>query len=201
MSSQPATTGLAARRSGSIPCLGLLVAVLVAGCAGGGLPASSTPATAHADPVTEAAALTPMPAVSPAPSAAATPAPTEVLGPPAATLTAIGSDAIPGELGGFTWRGTGSDAPWLVPSADQAVREAGPYSVTFAPPVPVERWGAAWAPVVDGTAGALAGSEQGGGEPVVLEGPDRPGTWSLQVDVAFAGGGRCAYYWRIEIAP
>ena len=201
MSSQSVPVTRVLRRTVSIPCLGLIVAVAVTGCADGGLPASSTPAAVLADPSTEGAALTPTPAVSPAPSAVATPAPTEIPGPPAATLTLIGGDAIPGELGGFTWRGMGSDAPWLVPPAGQAVREAGPYAVTFTPPLPVEHWVAAWARVVDGAAGAVAGSEQGVRGPVVVEGPDRRGTWSLQVDVRFAGGGRCAYYWRLEIAP
>lgn len=201
MSSQPVPMPLVARRTGSVPCLGLLVAIVVVGCSGGGLPASSTPAAVPANTVTEVPALTPTPAVSPAPSTATTSAPTEIPGPPAAALTPIAGDAIPGELGSFTWRGMGSDAPWLAPPAGQAVRDTGPFSVTFTPPVPVERWVAGWAPVVDGTAGGVAGSEQGGRGPVVLDGPDRPGSWSLQVDVRFAGGGSCAYYWRFEVAP
>jgi hypothetical protein len=217
VSSQPIPMPGVVRRCWSASCRGLICAALAAGCASGGVPASSTPAAVDGDPVPEVPALTPMPAVlpapsaaatpapsaaaTPAPSAAATPAPTEIPGPPAAALAPIGTGAIPGELGGFTWRGMGSDAPWLVPPAGQGVRDAGPYAVTFVPPILVERWSAVWAPVVGGTAGAVAGSEQGGREPMVLEGPDRPGTWSLQVDVRFAGGDRCAYYWRLEVSP
>jgi hypothetical protein len=142
-----------------------------------------------------------VPAVATAPPATATSKPTEIPGPPAAALTSIGRDAIPGELGSFTWRGMGSDAPWLVPPTDQAVGDAGPYAVTFAPPVLVESWIARWAPVSDAGAGAVDGSEQGGNGPLVVEGPDQPGTWSLQVDVRFLSGDRCAYYWRVEVAP
>lgn len=199
MSSQPVPVPCVRRRIGSVPCLGLLVAVLVAGCTSG-LPASPTPA-ASADPSTPIPALTIVPTVTATPAGATTPRPTEIPGPPAATLTPIGRDSIPGELGSFSWQGMGSDAPWLVPPAGKAVSDAGPYSVTFAPPVLVESWTARWAPVMDGTAGAVAGFEQGDAGPVVLEGPDQPGTWSLQVDTRFTGGDRCAYYWRLEVAP
>ena len=207
MSSQPVPKPGTARRLGSVPRRGWLVAVLVAGCATGGLPVTSPPTLAPANPATPVPiirplpAITPVPAVTPAPPSTATPAPTEIPGPPAAALTPIGKDAIPGELGSFTWRSMGSDAPWLVPLADQAVREQGPYVVTFAPPMLVESWTARWAPVADGTAGAVAGFEQGDTGSLVMEGPDQPGTWSLQVDARFAGGDRCAYYWRLEVAP
>jgi len=197
--SQPVLMPGIARRCGPAPCLTLLVAALAAGCTSG-LPSPSTPA-ASVDAATTVPALTPVPAVSTAAPATATQRPTGIPGPPTAALTPTGRDAIPGELGGFTWRGMGSDAPWLVPPADQAVGDAGPYRVTFAPPVLVESWMARWAPVADETAGAVAGSEQGGTGPMVLEGPDQPGTWSLQVDVRFADGGRSAYYWRLEVSP
>ena len=190
MSSQPDSFPGVDHRWRSVPLLGVLVAVLAAGCATGDLPAIK--------PLPE---ITAVPAVAPAPSAAVTPRPTEIPGPPAAVLMPIDADEVPGELGGFTWLGTGSGAPWLVPPPDEAVHESGPYAVRFSPPLLVERWDAAWAPVADGTAGAVAGAEQGGMGPVILEGPDRPGTWSLQVDVRFAGGGRCAYYWRLDLKP
>jgi hypothetical protein len=95
----------------------------------------------------------------------------------------------------------GSDAPWLVPPAGAAVPATGPYAATCAAPVRGEGWSAAWAPVMDGTADAVAGSEQGGPGAVLLKGPEHPGTWSLQVDVRFADGGRSAYYWRLEVVP
>ncbi len=195
MSSQLVRLPSVVRRSWAIPRLGLFLALLVAGCTTGG-PSAIKPLP----DLTGAPTATATPAVTAAPPIA-TPAPTEVPGPPAAALTPIGKDAIPGELGSFSWHGAGSDAPWLVPPAGQAVSEAGPYAVTFAAPVLVEGWAARWAPVADGTAGAVAGFEQGGTGPVVLEGPDQPGTWSLQVDARFAGGNRCAYYWRLEVAP
>jgi hypothetical protein len=71
--------------------------------------------------------------------------------------------------------------------------------VSLAPSVLIERWTARWAPVVDGTAGAVAGAERGATGAAVLKGPDRPGAWSLQVDVRLASGDRCTYYWRLEV--
>ena len=150
---------------------------------------------------TPLAAITPVPAASPAPPATTTPAPAEIDGPPAAALAPIGADAVAGQLGSFLWQGTGSDAPWLVPPAAQAVHDPGPYLVTFAPSLRVDSWTARWAPIVDGRAGDVAGFGEGGPGAVVLEGPDRPGTWSLQVDTRFAGGNQGAYYWRLETAP
>ena len=199
MSLQPVPVPGVARRWGSVPLLGLLVVVLAAGCTTGGLTASS--ATISGETVTPIPALSPVPVVSPAPPAAVTPRPTEIPGPPAAALTPIGGGPIPGQLGGFTWEGMGSDTPWLVPPAAETVHDAGPYMVAFAPSLLVESWIARWAPVVDGTAGDVADSDQGGPGPVLFAGPDRPGTWSLQVDTRFAGGDRGAYYWRLEVAP
>jgi hypothetical protein len=204
VSSAPVPVSRAARRHVSVHCLGLLMAVLAAGCTGG-LPAVSGPPVEPGSPAPPLPSVAPVmtgaPPGSPTSPTTVTPEPTEIPGPPAAGLTPIDGRAVPGELGGFTWRGMGSDAPWLVPPPDRALRETGPYAVTFVPPVPVERWTAAWARLVDGSAGAIAGSEQGARGPVVFNGPRRPGTWSLRLDVRFAGGGRCAYYWRLEGAP
>lgn len=207
MSPQSVPVSRVLRRCGSVPCLGLLVAVLVAGCAAGGIPITSPPAVAPASPVTRAPAVTPLPAITPVPAvspdppAATTPAPMEIAGPPVAALTPAGADAVAGQLGSFTWQGGGSDAPWLVPPAASAIHDPGPYEVTFAPSLLVDAWTARWAPIVDGTTGDVAGFGQGGPGAVVLQGPDRPGTWSLQVDARFAGGNQGAYYWRIETAP
>jgi hypothetical protein len=205
--SQPVSRPGAARRRRPVPRRGWFVAVLVAGCAGGGFSLTSPPTVAPASPATLAPiirplpAITPVPAVSPAPSTTATVTPAEMPGPPSAALTPVGADAIAGELGSFTWQGIGSDAPWLVPLAAEAVQDAGPYTVTFVPPLLAEAWTARWAPVVDGAAGDVAGSEQGGDGPLVLDGPVGPGTWSLQVAARFAGGDRGTYYWRLEVAP
>jgi len=194
------------RRCGSVSCLGLLAAILTAGCTAGGLPTTSPPTVAPASPTTTAAvitplpAITPVPAVSPAPPATTTPA-SEIAGPPAAALTPVGADAVAGELGSFLWQGAGSDAPWLVPPAAQAVRDPGPYVVTFAPSLRVDSWTARWAPIVGGHAGDVAGFGDGGPGAIVLQGPDGPGTWSVQVDARFAGGSHGAYYWRLETAP
>ena len=200
MSLQPVPVPCVARRHGSVPFLGLLVVVVAAGCTTGGHPASSAANTSGGS-VAPLPAIASLPAASPAPPGTATPRLTEIPGPPAAAITSIGGGPIPGRLGGFTWHGMGSDAPWLVPPEEEAVREAGPYQVSFAPSLLIESWTARWAPIVDGTAGNVADSGRGGPGPVLLAGPDRPGTWSLQVDTRFADGNRGAYYWRIEVAP
>ena len=218
MSPQSVPVPRVLRRCGSVPCLGLLAAVLAAGCTAGGLPVTSPPTVAPASPTTTAPvitplpAITPVPAVSPAPPATTTPAPSEIAGPPAAALTPVGADAVAGQLGSFLWQGTGSDAPWLVPPAAQAVHDPGPYLVTFAPSLLVDSWTARWAPIVDGrpvmspaSARAVRGGRAGrprpagdleppGGHPVCRREPGRlllaPRDRAVRSGIGDAAGGR-----------
>jgi hypothetical protein len=69
------------------------------------------------------------------------------------------------------------------------------------PTLAVDGWTARWARVVDGGAGDPSAFADGGAGRIVLDGPPGPGSWSLQVDVRFAGGGRAAWYWRVDPAP
>jgi len=106
-----------------------------------------------------------------------------------------------GELGSYVWDGAGSDSPWLVPPEAAGVRVRGPYAVTVVPPLVVERWEAAWARVGRDGAGDPEGAVTGDGGPVAVPGPGAAGTWSLMVDIRFAGGNHAAWYWRVEVAP
>jgi hypothetical protein len=205
MSSHPFSTSgspFLARRLAGVGAL--LAAIVLSGCTAGGLPTSPTGSSGA--PVTSPSAAPAASSSSPSSAAASpsvapmTPATTSDA-PPAASLAWLPGPATPGELGGYTWGGGGSDAPWVVPPADRAVHARGPYTVAFTPPLEVAGWKAAWAPVTDGGAGTPAGSASGTGAPIVVAGPDRAGTWSLQVDVQFAAGGRAAWYWRVELAP
>ena len=66
-------------------------------------------------------------------------------GRPVATLAADGGDAVTGQLGSYTWRGGGSDSPWL-PGTPIAVGAGEPLTVRIDGDVPVEAWAARRAP-------------------------------------------------------
>ena len=118
-----------------------------------------------------------------------------------ANLVVGGGAPVRGELGSYVWGGAGSDSPWLVPPADEAVRVSGPYLISVIPPLPVERWRSAWAKVEDGTVGGPEGPASEGTGPITIREPGLPGTWSLQVTVRFTNGNHATWYWRAEVAP
>ncbi|HYO43232.1 MAG TPA: hypothetical protein VES19_08555 [Candidatus Limnocylindrales bacterium] len=202
MSSIPGTVTVAGRRWRPLLRLSALLAALaVAGCGPVGLPSpagsASPPASSSGSPVV---------GVDPAPTRERTaeplPKPTERPGPPTVSLiSGVGGVPVPGALGSYVWDGAGSDAPWLVPPGAEAVRARGPYAVTVAPSLAIERWRAAWAPVVGGEARDPIGRMSGAGGLVLVPGPGAAGAWSLQVDIRFAGGNHGAWYWRVEVLP
>lgn len=197
MSMIPAiASGAVARAIPLLRLCALLGAVAVAGCGAAGLPSPST------IPAPTASGLE-SPSASGAPSGIGTetPGPTEQTGPPVATLVVGGGSPVEGALGSYVWDGAGSDAGWLVPPAARGVRARGPYAVLVVPPLPVDRWEAAWARVDGDTAGDPTGSASGTGGPVSVPGPGAAGTWSLMVEVRFADGNHAAWYWRIEVLP
>lgn len=150
---------------------------------------------------------TPGPTIPPVASGSTrstTPHPTEVPGPPRAALVRAASAAVDGALGTFTWDDGGSDAPWIVPPAEQAVVGVGPFFVAFRPPLPVQRWTASWAPVTTGGGGAPVSGTGG----TVVTGPvlgvgtsPGPGTWSLAVTARFGAGREATWFWRVESTP
>ena len=189
------------------------LAVLAGGCAVGGTPpdvppetttgpsATASVPTAPTSPGTRVPtpAATEAPPATPVPSASAVPElPAQ---PPVAILAGSDGVPLPGELGGFTWNGAGSAAPWIVPRAALAVTAPGPYAVSFGGDLAPAGWVLRWATVTDGVVGDVAAWADGVGAPVTAAGPDEPGTWSLQADVRFADGHAAAWYWLVDTAP
>jgi hypothetical protein len=165
--------------------------LLTAGCAADGVPSSSLPVTTPGGAASGR--------VSPAPPPA--PRPTEVAGPPAATLAATGGEQLAGELGTFTWLDLGSDAPWIVPPPGRKIEGRGPFTVAFDPAMPVERWTAGWARVAASGAGTPSDGGRGTGSSVSLKPPSSPGTWGLQVHAWFGPDRHATWYWRVEVRP
>jgi len=159
-----------------------------------------------------APAATSSPVVTPTPSAvpsdesaaAATPGsppptapPTAGDEPPAAELRAAGGPALPGQLGTYTWRDGGSDAPWL-PGTPVAVAAGSELVIGLAPDLPVDSWRARYAPAgADGPARAESLGEGGGS--IVLA-PPPAGRWTLEVHVTFGASlGDAHYFWQLDI--
>lgn len=186
------------------------LAVMAWGCAAGAPPPDGTPSDSApggtrvpsgqaATPGATTPATTSAPVVTPAPAPSLGPALPAT--PPVAFLSGADGAPVPGALGGYTWNGAGSDAPWIVPTEALAARAAGPYTVRFGEDLAPDGWILRWAPVTDGVAGDVAGWAEGAGAPVTAAGPDEPGTWSLQADVRFADGHGAAWYWLLDTAP
>jgi hypothetical protein len=118
--------------------------------------------------------------------------------PPNALLraTGVGADVV-GGLGGFTWRGVGSDAPWL-PGAPASAGPGAILSVGFDRVVPLASWSALIAPAADASGASAAPAGSGSG-PITITAP-KPGAWTLALQVVFGDGlGDAAYYWRLEV--
>ena len=133
--------------------------------------------------------------------AGSTPRPTEVPGPPVASIVAAAARPAPGQLGTFTWDGLGSEAPWIVPERPVPVAAAVPLAVTLDPGLVPVRWTARWAPVVAGAVGDPVTVRAGTGAAVEVAAPVRAGTWGLQVEITFAEGRRAAWYWSVLVEP
>ena len=181
----------------------IIAAVALAGCSVGGPP---TPAatTGAGSSVAGAAASAASPARSGPPataSAGTTARPTEVPGPPVASLAGGRNGIVAGELGSFLWDGLGSDAPWVVPADPVPLAAGAPLAVTLDPALVPGRWTARWAPVVAGSAGDPANLTTGDGATVNVAAPTVAGTWGLQVEISFSAGRRAAWYWSLDVGP
>lgn len=172
----------------NITVLGAIAALTLAACSAGGLPSPEPAGTA----------ATTVPALG---TPEVTPRPTEVPGPPVASLLGDGAGPVAGELGTFFWGGLGSDSPWVVPTTDLHVEAGGTLAVTLKPGIAQERWTAAWAPVRDGGAGAVEAVAEGSRGPLELTAPGQPGPWGLLVELHFQGGQRAAWYWSVVVGP
>ncbi len=142
------------------------------------------------------ATRSPSPTPDPTPSASVSAAePTPALEPPAAML-ATGGTSTRGMLGTFTWRGTGSDSPWL-PGTAVTVDRAAPLEVSFDPATAVARWTAKRASVADrdGHDGVVVADGVG---PVRI--PSLPsGAWTLAIEVDFGELGTAVYSWQVDV--
>ena len=98
--------------------------------------------------------------------------------PPEASLAAEGGDPVAGQLGTYTWRGGGTDSPWLQ-GAPMTVGSAEPLTVSFEPPVDIASWQArSVAARSAGPVGATALGE-GSGQPTFTA--PGPGAWTVEV--------------------
>lgn len=192
-------TAVPARSRGWGAIVLLVGAVLVAGCTAGpaGTRSVATPSSQPAPPTSSPATPSAWdrPSAEPTPSVAlATP---DGEGPPAAALAVEGGDPVVGQLGTFTWRETGSDAPWL-PGAPIAIGAGEPLMVALDPPTGVATWRARYVPTdADGPEGATSLGE-GTGTPA-FEAPGS-GTWTLEVRITFVDGlGDAGYFWRLDV--
>lgn len=117
--------------------------------------------------------------------------------PPDATLAADGGDGATGQLGSYTWRGAGSDSPWL-PGTPIAVGAGEPLTVRIERDVPVEAWAARRAP---GAATSDVGAiPVGTGDSTITFAAPPVGDWTVEVSVRFAGGGSASYAWRLAVS-
>jgi hypothetical protein len=182
-------------RAGRLAAILVGAAMVAGGCAGSTatvapLPSASvTPSVPAGSAAAEATAT-----ARPEPTGRSSPSGTE---PPAATLSAEGGEPVTGQLGSFTWRGGGSDSPWLPGSAIR-VGAGEPLTVVLAGDVGVAEWTARRVPAgtTEGSGAVGLGS---GPAPIAFAAPGA-GSWSVQVTVRFADDlGDAAWYWAIEV--
>ncbi len=182
-------------RSIRASALALLIPALLTACSAPGT--SSSPPPPEASP---AATVDPTATVIPSVAAsegAPTPEP-PIPEPPAASIAVEGGDAVVGQLGSFSWKNSGSDAPWLdgspihVGAGEQLV-------LTLAEPIAIDTWQVSR--VLPGSRDGIGsiGMAEGSGERVAFVAPPS-GSWSVSVSVWFADNlGSAAYYWLIEV--
>lgn len=179
-------------------------ALATAGCLGSLGPSPGTGSVAPSEIATDAPSTAPSPSVEPTGSTA-TPSgePVETAressSPPGAALVGPAGGPIVGDLGTFSWDGLVSDAPWIVQPTGATLDPARHLRVRFDGGPPVAGWTARWARVRDGVADNPRKAGSGDGKPLAIEAPPGPGSWSLQVEARFDGGGRAVWYWRVKV--
>jgi hypothetical protein len=158
-----------------------VLALVVAACSGRG-PAPSTPTAPIASAVATA-------------SASAPPAETPGATPPDALLSVDGGAVSRGEIGTYTWLGTGTDAPWL-PGTPLKAASGGAASVTLAPPAPSTTWTVRIARPGD-TQGSTARAVAEGSGPIQFTVPAGGGSLLVHVDFA-ANAGDANWFWSLS---
>lgn len=179
-------------------CLWLGVVLALAGC-GPSISAPDRSATAPAGDST-ASPLVPSPTMlepppdSPTPIAATASPPTAETRPPAAILINAQGRDVEGQVGTFTWQGVVSDSP-LLSGAAATVRTGQALSISVAGPRPSSWSATLFADPADPASGTALG--QGTGE-ISLVAPDRPGTWTLGLQVVYPDGD-VTHFWRLTV--
>lgn len=145
-------------------------------------------------PVSSPATVSPSVAASPI---VATPTPVAD-SPPDAALAAEGGDPVVGQLGSYTWRGAGSDSPWL-PGSPIAVGAGEPLEVRLAGQPLVGDWRARVTPG-DAAPGRPIRPLGHGSGAIGFAAPGEPGLWSVAVELTFVdGSGSATYFWALEV--
>lgn len=182
-------------------CLWLGVALVLTGCG----PSVSFPGASATDPAggptaTLASPIVPSPTMpappsdSPAPIAATASPPTAETRPPAAVLIDARSQRVAGQVGTFTWQGVVSDSP-LLGGAAATVRTKQVLSITVAGPRPSSWTATIFADPADPASGTALGQ---GVDAISLVAPDRPGTWTLALQVIYPDGD-VLHFWRLTV--
>jgi hypothetical protein len=116
--------------------------------------------------------------------------------PPSALLSIAARPAVAGSLGGYTFRGTGSDSPWLPGTPIAVPATGGAAQILLDPPVGIASWRVRRAPPGDRT-GAAATTIASGTGPIAFNLDGRAGT--LVVLVEFTDNqGSAAWYWQVR---
>jgi hypothetical protein len=121
------------------------------------------------------------------------------VGPQPAWLVGPAGGDVPGDLGSFSWDGLVSDSPWIVqPTGDALAAGTHPHVRLDGGRAHVA-WTARWARIEHGVTGRPIGAGRGGDEPIVVDPPPGPGSWSLRLDAIFGEGRRATWYWRVRV--
>ena len=135
------------------------------------------------------------PSASPSPSASASPAATPGAQPPNALLSVAGGAPFAGQLGTYTWLGTGSDAPWLR-GTPVRLPSGGAATVSFDPPVALATTWVVTKTEPGGTSPSTQREIVSGSGPVAFTVPGEAGTLLLRVE--FANSGDANYFWALS---
>ena len=152
------------------------------------------------------AMVPPSPSLSPAPTSAGPSGTAAGAEPPPAVLAINGAGRHEGELGSFTYRSAGSDAPWLPARTLESVsvRQGQRLTASFADGSLIGPWAATIAPAGDDQAErarAFGRDETVGGLRESVELPAPPaGSWVLMMQLEYGdGSGSGAYYWLVDV--
>lgn len=169
-------------------CLLLTLLLSLIGCGPSPSSPGSTVTARASDPAPSMA-----PSLVPSPSLTASPSSAETR-PPAATLIEADGHGVEGQVGTFAWQGVVSDSP-LLSGAAATVRARQTLSISIAGPRPTSWTATLFTDPSDPASGTPFG--EGAGE-ISLAAPNRPGTWTLRVQVRDPAG-EVTHYWRLTV--